>query len=40
MENTTDFYFKPHFSEKLIVETKVLKETILDLCYPRSPFQF
>ena len=32
--------FKPHFSEKLIVEDKVLKETILDLCYPRSPFQF
>jgi type I restriction-modification system DNA methylase subunit len=32
--------FKPHFSEKLIIEDKVLKETILDLCYPRSPFQF
>jgi type I restriction-modification system DNA methylase subunit len=32
--------FKPHFSEKLILEDKVLKETILDLCYPRSPFQF
>ena len=32
--------FKPHFSEKLQIEDKVLKETILDLCYPRSPFQF
>jgi hypothetical protein len=27
--------FKPHFSEKLQIEDKVLNETILDLCYQR-----
>lgn len=32
--------FKPHFSEKLIVEDKIIKDVIKDLCYPRSPFQF
>jgi len=32
--------FKPHFSEKLFIDDKTIKEIVLDLCYPRSPFQF
>ncbi|MCX7997911.1 MAG: Eco57I restriction-modification methylase domain-containing protein [Leptospiraceae bacterium] len=32
--------FKPHFSEGLNVEDKIIKNIISELCYPRSPFQF
>ncbi|PJZ86434.1 hypothetical protein CH364_09810 [Leptospira harrisiae] len=32
--------FKPHLSEKLLVDDKVIKEIALKLCYPKSPFQF
>jgi len=38
--NYNGLLFKPHFSEKLVIDDKVLKDTILDLTYPRSPFQF
>ncbi len=32
--------FKPHFSEKLSVDDKVVKDIIKKMCYPVSPFQF
>ena len=32
--------FKPHFSENLVIDDKTIKDVVLDLCYPRSPFQF
>jgi len=38
--NYNGLLFKPHFSEKLTLDDKVLNETIQDMCYPKSPFQF
>lgn len=38
--NYNGLLFKPHFSEELEVDDKVLKDTIQAMCYPRSPFQF
>ena len=32
--------FKEHFSEKLIIDDKTMKDTIKSMCYPISPFQF
>jgi len=32
--------FKKHFSEDLIVDDKVIKELIKNMCYPLSPYQF
>jgi len=32
--------FKKHFSEDLIVDDKVIKELIKNMCYPISPYQF
>jgi len=32
--------FKPHFSENLIIDDKVIKDIIKNMCYPVSPFQF
>jgi len=38
--NYNGLLFKPHFSEKLIVDDKVIKDIIKNMCYPLSPFQF
>jgi len=38
--NYNGLLFKPHFSEELDVDDKVLKDTIQAMCYPQSPFQF
>jgi type I restriction-modification system DNA methylase subunit len=38
--NYNGLLFKPHFSEKLNLNDKVLKDTIQSMTYPRSPFQF
>ncbi|MDH4263985.1 MAG: Eco57I restriction-modification methylase domain-containing protein, partial [Spirochaetia bacterium] len=38
--NYNGLLFKPHFSEKLNLDDKVLKDTIQSMTYPRSPFQF
>lgn len=40
--NTTynGLLFKPHFSEKIIVDDKALYNVIREMCYPISPFQF
>lgn len=38
--NYNGLLFKPHFSEELSVDDKILKDTILAMSYPRSPFQF
>ncbi len=40
--NTTynGLLFKPHFSEKIIVDDKTLYDVIREMCYPVSPFQF
>jgi len=32
--------FKSHFSENLNIDDKVIKNIILEMCYPRSPFRF
>lgn len=32
--------FKPHFSEKIIIDDKILYDVIREMCYPVSPFQF
>ena len=32
--------FKQHFSEKIIIDDKVLCDIIKEMCYPISPFQF
>lgn len=32
--------FKPHFSEELKIDDKVINEIIKNMCYPLSPFQF
>lgn len=32
--------FKPHFSENIIIDDKVLCDIIKEMCYPISPFQF
>lgn len=38
--NYNGLLFKPHFSEALEIDDKVLKETIQAMCHPHSPFQF
>jgi len=32
--------FKPHFSEKIKIDDKTIKNIIRQMCYPVSPFQF
>lgn len=32
--------FKEHFSEQLLIDNKVIKDLIKNMCYPVSPFQF
>jgi len=32
--------FKPHFSEHINIEDKLIKSVISEMCYPESPFQF
>lgn len=39
-ESYNGLLFKPHFSEKLSVDDKVVKDIIKKMCYPISPFQF
>lgn len=39
-DNYNGLLFKPHFSEKLSVDDKVVKDIIKKMCYPVSPFQF
>ena len=39
-DNYNGLLFKPHFSEILLIDDKIIKEIIKSMCYPVSPFQF